>query len=111
MGSIVLRWTAHRGNNGIATAARHRVLDALPNWAIGAPFELAELLAVVRDIALESRDDGEGACSSSLCGQTEVRPCDGVMEIAIVTSEVLGRGGCEQLLLRVECALKKELGA
>jgi hypothetical protein len=111
MRSIVLRWAAHRGNNGIATAARHRVLDALPDWAIGAPFELAELLAVVRDVALESRDDSEGACSSGLCGRTDVGPCDGVMEVAIVTSEVRGRGGCEQLSLRVKCALKKELGA
>jgi hypothetical protein len=35
--------------------------------SISTSLEFAYLLAIVRDIALESRYDNEGACGSSLC--------------------------------------------
>ena len=111
MGSIVLRRTAHRGDNGVAAAARHCIFDALPNRAISAPFELAHLLAVVRNVALKSRDDSKGACSSGLCGWAGIGPCNDAMQVAIVASEVRGRSRCEELSFGSECALELELGA
>jgi hypothetical protein len=55
MRSVVLHWTAHRGDDGIPASARHRVRYALPDWTISTSLEFAYLLAIVRDIALESR--------------------------------------------------------
>jgi hypothetical protein len=61
MKAVVLCWSPHRGDNGIPAASCHGVCNALPDRAISTPLELAELLAVIRDVALKSRHDRKGA--------------------------------------------------
>jgi hypothetical protein len=61
MRAVVLCWAPHRGDNGIPAASCHGVCNALPDRAISTPLELAELLAVIRNVALKSRHDRKGA--------------------------------------------------
>jgi hypothetical protein len=51
MGIVVLRGPPHRRYNGVSAAPRSRIGNTLPDWAVGAALELAQLLAVVGNVA------------------------------------------------------------
>ena len=66
MSVVVLRGPPHRGNDGVSAAPRSSIGDALPYRAVGAALELAQLLAVVGDVAEKARNHGGRSCGIRL---------------------------------------------
>jgi hypothetical protein len=84
---VALCRPAHRSDDGIAPAARSRVGDPLPNRAVSAALELAQLLAVVGDVALKAGGDGGRACSGGLQRLSKDGADDDLAEAPIVAGE------------------------
>ena len=111
MRSIVLHRPPHRSNDGVATAAGHRISNSLPQRAIGPSLKLPKLLAVIGDIVKEARSDHGRARSGGLFGRSVEWPQKSPVKASIMSSKVRRRGGYIQRPLGGQGALQTKLGS
>lgn len=84
----MLRRPPHRSDDGVAPASCHRVGNPLPERAVGPTLEFLELVAVIGDIAEETRSGRGRARSSSLFGRAEKGPQKSPVETSVMSGKV-----------------------
>jgi len=109
MSVVVLRGPPHRGDDGVSAAPRSRIGDALPYRAVGAALELAQLLAVVGDVAEKARHHGGRSRGIRQRRVPEYGSDDDPLQAPIMPSEKGRRVGRVEGLLRGDRALQDAL--
>ena len=109
MSVVVLRGPPHRGNDGVSAAPRSRIGDTLPYRAVGAALELAQLLAVVGDVAEKARHHGGRSRGIRQRRVPEYGSDDDPLQAPIMPSEKGRRVGRVEGLLRSDRALQDAL--
>ena len=111
MSTVALSRPAHRSDDGVSSASRGRVGDALPNRAVGAALELAQLLTVIGDISEKARGNRGRTCGGGLQWFAENGANDDLAEAAIVAGKEARRAGRVHSLLGSQSAREHALSA